>query len=156
MLHFCDYLSMPWLKLIYVSKRPPWRLLVSWWHHAMKMFSAILTLCEGEGNPRVAPNYGLSVANDKQFHPPTARISLQWRHNECDGISSHQPHDCLLNGLFRRRSKKTSKLRITGLYEGNSPVTSEFPAQKASNAENVYIWWRHHIFHNSLSVMYST
>ena len=42
------------------------------------------------------------------------------------------------------RSKKTSKLRITGLCAGNSPVTGEFPAQKAGNAENVFIWWRHH------------
>ena len=44
----------------------------------------------------------------------------------------------------RRRSKKTSKLRVTGLCEGKSPVTGEFPAQKASNADNVSIWWRHH------------
>ena len=41
------------------------------------------------------------------------------------------------------RSKKTSKLRVTGLCAGNSPGTSEFPAQMASNAENVSIWWRH-------------
>ena len=40
--------------------------------------------------------------------------------------------------------KKTSKLRVNGLCEGNSPVTGEFPAQRASNAENVSIWWRHH------------
>ena len=46
--------------------------------------------------------------------------------------------------LFRRRSKKTSKLRVTGLCVGNSPGTGEFPAQMASNAENVSIWWRHH------------
>ena len=46
----------------------------------------------------------------------------------------------------RRRSKKTSKLRVTGLCEGNSPVTGEFPAQGAINAENVSIWWRHHAY----------
>ena len=53
-------------------------------------------------------------------------ISFRWRHNERDGVSNHQPHDCLLNGLFRRRSKKTSKLRVTGLCVGNSlgPVNS--------------------------------
>ena len=57
----------------------------------------------------------------------------------------YQPHHCLLNRPFRRRSKKTLKLRVTGLCAGNSPVTGEFPAQKASNAENVSsIWWRHH------------
>ena len=44
----------------------------------------------------------------------------------------------------RRRSKKTSKLCVTGLFDGNSPVTGEFRAQRASNAENVSIWWRHH------------
>ena len=46
---------------------------------------------------------------------------LHWRHNYHDGVSNHQPHGCLLNRLFRRRSKKTSKLRITGLWVGNSP-----------------------------------
>ena len=40
--------------------------------------------------------------------------------------------------------KKTSKLRVTGLCAGNSPGTSEFPAQRASNAESVSIWWLHH------------
>ena len=70
---------------------------------------------------------------------------LQWRHIECDGVSNHQPHDCLLNRLFRLRPKKTSKLCVTGLCAGNSPVTGEFPAQRASNAENVSIWWRHHV-----------
>ena len=69
---------------------------------------------------------------------------LQWRHNERDGVSNHQPHHCLLNCLFRRRSKKTSKLHVIGLCAGNSLVTSEFPTQMASNAENVSIWWRHH------------
>ena len=48
-------------------------------------------------------------------------ISLHWRHNDHDGVSNHQPHGCLLNGLFRSRSKKTSKLRVTGLCVGNSP-----------------------------------
>ena len=71
--------------------------------------------------------------------------SLHWRHNGHDGISNHQPHHCLLNRLFGRRSKKTSKLRVTGLCAGNSPGTVEFPAHMASNAENVSIWWRHHV-----------
>ena len=51
------------------------------------------------------------------------RTSLLWRHNRRNGVSNHQPHDCLLNRLFRRRSKKTSKPRITGLlrWPVNSP-----------------------------------
>ena len=48
-------------------------------------------------------------------------VSLHWRQNDHDGVSNHQPHGCLLNCLFRCRSKKTSKLRVTGLCVGNSP-----------------------------------
>ena len=51
---------------------------------------------------------------------------------------------CLLNHLFRRRSKNTSKRRVTGLCEGNPPVNGEFSSRNASNAENVSSWWRHH------------
>ena len=47
--------------------------------------------------------------------------ALQWHHNDPDGVSNHEPHGCLLNRSFRRRSKKTSKLRVTGLCAGNSP-----------------------------------
>ena len=72
-------------------------------------------------------------------------FTLQWRHNGCDSVSNHQPNDCLLNRLFRHRSKKTSKLRVTGLCAGNSPGTGELPAQMASNADFFSIWWRHHV-----------
>ena len=46
--------------------------------------------------------------------------------------------------VYLGRLMKASKLRVTGLSAGNSPVTGEFPAQRASNPENVSIWWRHH------------
>ena len=51
--------------------------------------------------------------------------TLQWHHNERDGVSNHQPHDCLL------------------ICSGTDH-SGEFPAQRTSNAENVSIWWRHH------------
>ena len=70
--------------------------------------------------------------------------TLFWRHNEHDGVSNHQPHDCLLDRLFKPRLKKKSKPRVTGLCAGHPPVTGEFPAQRASDPENVSIWWRHH------------
>ena len=60
---------------------------------------------------------------------------LKYRHNEHDGVSNHWRLDCLLNRLFRRRSNKTSKLRVTGLGKGNPPVTGGFPTQRASNTE---------------------
>ena len=50
------------------------------------------------------------------------RPPLQCRHND---ISNHRHLDCLLKPLFRRRSKKSSKLCVTGLCSGNSPVTND-------------------------------
>ena len=69
---------------------------------------------------------------------PTDRaLPLLWRHNERDGVLFAQP-------FVQVQIKKISKLRVTGLCEGNPPVTRGFPSQRASNAENVSIWWRHH------------
>ena len=72
------------------------------------------------------------------------RHQLQWRHNERDGVSNHRRPDCLLSLLFRRRTQKTSNLRVTRLCEGHPPVTAGFPSQRASDAKKVSFWWRHH------------
>ena len=53
--------------------------------------------------------------------------ALLWRHHGHNSVSNHQPYDCLLRRLFRRRSKQTSKLRVTGLCAGNSPGPVNFP-----------------------------
>ena len=79
---------------------------------------------------------------------------LQWHHNGSGGISNHQPRHCLLNRLFRRRSKKTPKLRVTGLCAGNSPVAGEFPVQMTSNA-GVSFRWRHHARMDNYSAYFS-
>ena len=81
--------------------------------------------------------------------------TLHWHHNGRDGASNNRRLGLLLRLLFRRRSKKTSKLRVTGLCEGNPPVTGGFPSQRASNAENASIWWRHHE-HTRLSPRHNT
>ena len=65
--------------------------------------------------------------------------ALQWRHNGRWRLKS-----CLLHHLSKCRSKKTSKLRVTGPCVRNLQVTSEFPAKMASSTENLSIWWRHH------------
>ena len=56
-----------------------------------------------------------------------AHDALHWRHNERDSVSNLQPHGSLLNRLFGRRSKKTSKLRVTGFCAGNSPGPMNSP-----------------------------
>ena len=68
----------------------------------------------------------LSMEQFLEVKWPTLK-SLRCCHNGHDCISNHQPHDCLLNRLFRRRSKKTSKLRVTGLCEGNPPKIVNSP-----------------------------
>ena len=73
-------------------------------------------------------------------------FSLQWRHNEPDGVSNHQFHNCLLNRLFRRRSKKTSKLRVTAFVRGihrwpvNSPTKGQWRG-KCFHLMTVIMWW---------------
>ena len=64
---------------------------------------------------------------------------LRWRLNEPDGVPNHQRHDGLLNCLFRRKSKKTSKLRVNGLWVSLCERNSQGTSQRPSNAENVSI-----------------
>ena len=60
---------------------------------------------------------------------------LQWRHNEHDGVSNHQPHDCLLNRSFKAQIKENIKAprhwSLCGEFTGDRWI----PAQMASNAE---------------------
>ena len=56
--------------------------------------------------------------------------NITWRHNEAIAYQVTGISIFLLNRLFRRKSKKTSKLSVTCLCEGESPVTDEFPAQR--------------------------
>ena len=73
------------------------------------------------------------------YLPQFTRI-LQWRHNKRDGVSNHQPtivYSTVYSGADQWKHQSSALLAF---------VTGEFPAQRASNAENVSIWWRHHGF----------
>ena len=54
---------------------------------------------------------------------------LQWRNIERDGVWNHTRLDCMVNRFLKRRSKKTSNLRVTGLCDGNPPVTDGYPTK---------------------------
>ena len=101
-----------------------WLMIIGWWHD---------------------DNDDDDDDNDDDSADITTKLTkFEWiRHNRQHSVSNHQPHYCLLS---LRSSKKTSKLCVTSLCVGNSPGTGEFPAQMASNAENVSIWWRHHVY----------
>ena len=95
-----------------------------YWNHYRDTIWLLLPLTNGQQcgrfyNARCHHEYKSSFYNAQQS-------TLQWRHNGRNGVSNHQPHDCLLNRLCRRRSKKISKIRVTGICMGNSPVTGEF------------------------------
>ena len=109
----------------------------------------------------------LFIFTHTHFHAPTQTYvlsvthSLVWIAAWCIILEKKHYNDVMMSVMAsqttsltivystvysRRRSKKTPKLRVTGLCAGNSPVTGEFPTRMASNAENVSIWWRHHEF----------
>ena len=53
---------------------------------------------------RICASSGLNLLNTDAFIPFfNLDSALHWRHNERDGVSNHQLHDCLLNRLFGRR-----------------------------------------------------
>ena len=91
------------------------------WHYMVVMVTQIAgekTVCSPVCSPMSSFLYVCKGSDVK---------TLQWRHNGCNSFSDHQPHDCLLNHLFRRRSKKISKLHalafVWGIHQGlvNSP-----------------------------------
>ena len=71
--------------------------------------------------------------------------TLQWRHNDHGGVSYNQPHGSLLNRFFRRRSKKTSNLRVTGHCAWKSPVPVNFPQKGPVTRKMVPFDDRHHV-----------
>ena len=83
------------------------------------LYSIQVNVCKG----RVRVDFIDTGARSSKWITGTwqGQTSLQWRHYDYNGVSNHQPHGCLLNCLFRRRSEKTSKLRVTGLCAWNSP-----------------------------------
>ena len=62
--------------------------------------------------------------------------------SQITGVSIVYPTLC-----SRADKKKISKLRVTGLCDGNHrspPVSSGLLSQRAINMENISIWWHHH------------
>ena len=72
-----------------------------------------------------------------------AKLPLQCHYNERDGVSIHRRLDCLINRLFKQRSKKTSKFRVTGLCEGihRWPVNSPRKGQQRGKRCHLMTSW---------------
>ena len=91
----------------------------------------------------------LHVCLNNYFCFPSRETRVRWILSH-DKIHDNHYYDVIMSAMVpqitsltsvystvysRRRSKKISKLRVTGLREGNSSLTGEFPAQRASNRE---------------------
>ena len=84
------------------------------------------------------------IARDFWAQHLVAMVPLEWRHNGLDSVSN--PASRLFTQSFIQTQIKENIKVPRHWPEGNSPGTGEFPAQMASKAENVSIWWRHHDF----------
>ena len=74
---------------------------------SLGLFTALILQCRLCINIRLececaAFLVGVGIGNANLQHPHYQPSSLRWRHNERDIFSNHQPHDCLLNRLFRQ------------------------------------------------------
>ena len=144
----CDYLSMLGLRLIHVSS---WGAGCKFKYHKSHYFYKCKTNINRNSTWKWLPG------SQAKFCPKILNLCIHYTDVIMGAMASQIPSLTIVYSTVcsGRRSKETSKLRVTGLCEGNSPVTGEFPAQMASNAVNVSIWWRHHvcIIKNCLSDM---
>ena len=124
-------------------------------HHWISFITLVLTLCTQKRLWEI-------VCDSSAIHTHTVKsphhytlLNIELLHYNDVTMSSMASQITSLtivySTVYSHADQKTSKLRVTGLCVWNSPATGEFPAQRASNAENVSIWWRHHVI-GSLSM----
>ena len=87
----------------------------------------------------VISNNIVTCYNGTQLYILLQIVSLHWCPNDHDGVSNHQPHGCLLNHLFRCRSK--TRLNSTQSVGNMPPPPSLFtPTRSPDNAQKPQIW----------------
>ena len=91
--------------------------MTSWTKHSFPFL--LWGYCFGSNTSDTNINIRFECNYEKSCQRTREAVSLQWRHNDRDGASNHRRLDCLLSRLFKCRSKKTSRLFVTGLCEGN-------------------------------------
>ena len=118
-------------------------IILTWWRHQMETFSALLALCAGKSPVSVELPFtkaidaqlwcflwSLSEIGIKKYNNFNARkssLNIVYKTATISFVTQWAPWrlksrpDCLLNRLFKGRSKKTSNFRVTGVCEGNPP-----------------------------------
>ena len=59
-------------------------------------------------------------------------------------------YSIVYSGADQRKHQSSASLAFVRKFIG----TGEYPAQRASYAENVSIWWRHHVYDMSQYIKY--
>ena len=91
--------------------------------------------------PLFSPYKGPVTWKGSPWHDVIISIAtLLWRHNGRDGVSNHQPQ--FIQAQIKENIKAPRHWPLCREFTGNQ----WFPAQMASNTENVSIWWHHHEF----------
>ena len=69
----------------------------------------------------------------------------QWHHNERDGVSNHQPHDCLLNRSDQRKHQSSAPLAfVRGIHRGPLKTPHKRPVTRNMTPfDDVFmkLWW---------------
>ena len=96
------------------------------WRHQIKTFSALLAICAGNS----------PLTGDLRRHRAHYDVTLmgKWKRRR------EKERDHYNDARIKENIKTPRHWRLWGEFTGDC----EFPAQKSSNAENVFIWWRHH------------
>ena len=124
-----------WIQDNHGKGRPHTKITTNTCYRKLSITRGILSPKSSDKPPNRSPVRAMHGVSE--FIPLTK--SLQWRHNERNGVSNHLRFECLLSRLFRRKLKKISTLCITALREGNPPVTGWIPLTKGQ--------WRRKCFH---------
>ena len=108
--------SISWYFIKVTSQWTRWRLKSP----ASRLYTQPFVQTQIKKNIKTPRHWPFSVEIPKLINWILIDVPLRWRHNGWDSVSNHQPRECLLRRVIRRTSKKTSKLRVTGLCAGNS------------------------------------
>ena len=106
-------------------------------------------LCSTTSNRRYNPlTFNISFFSYHEGNTCISGIRVHWNTYEWSGVrfllcSPEKYEDTHINIAWWRHQIETFSA-LLAICAGNSPVPGEFPAQMASNAENVCISWRHH------------
>ena len=122
--------------------------------YRLSLMSLNIQSISSKFNSPLAP---LSILDEKDFNFNATCLQKTWLTDSHD-LSPHYS-EVIMSAMVSQitgdsivcssvcrgtAQRKISKLRVTGFCDGNPPVIGGFPKQRASNAENDFIWWRHH------------